>query len=226
MKTKIICTIGPSSLDFKTMKKMKSAGMDIVRINTKYGDFSQWEGILENAKKLKLKILIDIKGDSHLAWVKKQDFDYLAVSFTESSKMIQNIKKRFNSKITIISKIETRKGFKKIDEILEESFGIMVARGDLSKNVHYEKVPALQREILKKCYITNKFGITATEMLLSMTNSKTPTNAEVNDVATAIFLGSKGIMLSEETSIGKYPVLSVKTMRKISKESEKSLLKI
>lgn len=225
MKTKIICTIGPSSKKFETMKEMALAGMDIVRINTKYGNEKQWGEIIYNAKKLDVKIMIDIKSLKVIPWITSQKIDYLAISFAEKSSEINHIKSKINKNIKIISKIETELGIKNINSLIKSSWGIMVARGDLAKNVNFEQVPVLQREIIKKCRASRKFAITATEMLLSMTKSNSPTRAEVSDVATAVFLGSHGVMLSEETAIGKYPVLCVLTMRKITNESEKSLNK-
>lgn len=226
MKTKIICTIGPASSSFNIMKKMKSAGMDIIRLNTKYGNPSQWETILSNARKIKLEIMIDIKGNSAIDWISKQKFNYLAVSFAEKVSVLNDLKNKLDKGIKIISKIETKDGIKNINNLIKTSWGIMVARGDLARNVPFENVPVLQREILKKCRASKKFAITATEMLLSMTKSKSPTRAEVSDVATAVFLGSRGVMLSEETAIGKNPVLCVSTMRKITDEAEKSLSRV
>jgi pyruvate kinase len=223
MKTKIICTIGPSSKNFETMKEMVLAGMDIVRINTKYGNEKQWEDAISNAQKLGVKIMIDIKSTKFLNWVESQKIDYLAISFAEKASEINHIKNKIKKNVKIISKIETKLGIKNISQLIKSSWGIMVARGDLAKNVNFEQVPVLQREIIKKCRASRKFAITATEMLLSMTKSNSPTRAEVSDVATAVFLGSHGVMLSEETAIGKYPVLCVLTMRKIANESEKSL---
>jgi pyruvate kinase len=205
---------------------MKVAGMNIARINTKYGNPEQWEKIMDSIKNIGVEIMIDIKGLSAIDWAITQKFDYLAVSFANNSSMINNIKKKVDKKIKVIAKIETQSGIKNIDGIIKASWGIMVARGDLAKNVPFENVPVLQREILKKCRASKKFAITATEMLLSMTKSTSPTRAEVSDVATAIFLGSHGIMLSEETAIGKHPVLCVSTMRKIANEAEKSLSRI
>lgn len=222
MKTKIICTIGPSSKKFETMKEMALAGMDIARINTKHGDQKQWEEIISNARKLRIKIMLDIKNLKFIDWVKSQKPDYVAVSFAEKSSEINHIKSKLNKDVKIVSKIETELGIKNISQLIKSSWGIMVARGDLAKNVNFEQVPVLQREIIKKCRASRKFAITATEMLLSMTKSNSPTRAEVSDVATAVFLGSHGVMLSEETAIGKYPVLCVLTMRKITNESEKS----
>lgn len=223
MKTKIICTIGPSSESFSVLKKMKSAGMNIARINTKYGDISQWEGMIKFLTKINCEIMIDIKSLDVLDWVKSQKINYLAVSYAEKVSYLDKIKKILGKDVRIISKIETKKGLKNIDNLIKNSWGIMVARGDLGKNLSFEKVPVIQREIIKKCRAKKTFVVTATEMLLSMMNSKTPTRAEVSDVATAVFLGSNAVMLSEETTIGKYPVLSVKTMQKIVNEIEKSL---
>ena len=223
MRTKIICTIGPSSLDFETMKKMKVAGMNIVRINTKYGNPKQWEKIIDHATELNLEIMLDIKDLKLINWVASHQANYLAVSFAEKASIINFLKKKLNRRVKVISKIETRGGIKNINNLIKASWGIMVARGDLARNVNFEDVPVLQREILKKCRASNKFAITATEMLLSMTKSTSPTRAEVSDVATAVFLGSHGVMLSEETAVGKHPVLCVQTMRKITNEAERSL---
>jgi len=223
MKTKIICTIGPSSLKFETMKEMALAGMDIARINTKHGNQKQWEEIISNARKLRIKIMLDIKNLKFIDWIKSQKPDYVAVSFAEKTSEVNHIKSKLAKDVKIVSKIETELGIKNINSLIKSSWGIMVARGDLAKNVNFEKVPVLQREIIKKCRASRKFAITATEMLLSMTKSSSPTRAEVSDVATAVFLGSHGVMLSEETAIGKYPVLCVLTMRKITNVSERSL---
>ena len=223
MKTKIICTLGPSSLDFETIKRMKLAGMNIIRINTKYGNPKQWEKMIDYATELNLEIMVDIKDLKLIDWVASHQANYLAVSFAEKAFVITSLKKKLNRRVKVISKIETKNGIKNINRLIKASWGVMVARGDLARNVNFEDVPVLQREILKKCRAANKFAITATEMLLSMTKLKSPTRAEVSDVATAVFLGSHGVMLSEETAIGKYPVLCVQTMRKITNEAEKSL---
>ena len=130
-----------------------------------------------------------------------------------------------DKKIKIISKIETKKGLKNINELIKASDGIMVARGDLSKNIPFEKVPYYKKLIIDKCNSKRKFVIVATEMLLSMVKSKTPTNAEVEDVFSAVIEGGNALMLSEETAIGNYPVLTVKTMQKIISNAEKYLQK-
>lgn len=227
MKTKIIATIGPASIDYPTLKNMRKNGMDICRINLKHGNEKQWETIFQNVRKLKTcKILFDINNLEKIDWIKKHSFDYLAVSYTRDKEHIKKIKELFSPEIKIIAKIETGKGIKNIDEIIKESFGVMVARGDLSNNISYEKVPIEQKLIIKKCNAKKKFVITATEMLLSIVNSKSPERSEISDIANAVFDGANAVMLSEETAIGKYPALAVKIMNKTLKYTEKNLDKI
>ena len=224
MKTKIIATIGPASIDSETLKSMKKNGMDICRINTKHGNEGQWETLFKNAKKTKCEILFDINNLEKIEWIKKYDFDYIAISNAKDKSHIKKIKKLFlPKKIKVIAKIETKNGLKKVDEIIDESFGVMVARGDLSKNISYEKVPIEQKIIIKKCNAKKKFVITATEMLLSLMNSKSPERAEISDIANAVLDGSDAVMLSEETAIGKHPVLAVKVMNNTIRYTEKNL---
>lgn len=227
-KTKIIATIGPASMSYFTLKNMHKNGMDIARINTKYGNEKQYEKILKNLKKVDhCQIMFDINSTKKIGWIKKQDFDYIALSYTSGKEEIRKIRKLFSpKKIKIIAKIETKEGVKKIDEIINESDGVMVARGDLSKNISYEKVPIEQKIIIKKSKARKKFVITATEMLLSMMKSKSPERAEISDIANAVIDGSDAVMLSEETTIGKYPVLAVKAMKKTIEYTEKNAEKI
>ncbi len=217
----IIATIGPASNSRTILKRMASSGMTTARINTKYGSINQYEEMLGNLRGLKCKILFDIKNMGILKWIKIQRPDYVAVSFAESVKQIRDVRKIVGSRTKIIAKIETKKGINNIDNLIKESDGIMVARGDLGKNIPIEKVPIFQKIIIKKCNRKRKMVITATEMLLSMTKSKVPERAEVSDVANAVLDGSDALMLSEETAIGRYPVLAVKIMNKIIKETEK-----
>jgi len=223
MKTKIIATIGPASNNYPILKKMADSGMNIARINTKYGSIKKYLQIVNKLKRIgRCRILFDIKGLKMIGWLKTQDFDYLAVSFADTASQIKRIRRLFSpKKVKIISKIETKKGIKNIDNLIKESDGIMVARGDLGDNISFERVPITQKLIIKKCNKKKKIVVTATEMLLSMTKSKIPERAEVSDVANAVLDGSDILMLSEETAIGKYPALAVKTMRLIIKETEK-----
>ncbi|MBW2982156.1 pyruvate kinase [Candidatus Woesearchaeota archaeon] len=197
--------------------------MSIARINTKYGSIRYYLKIVDMLRKIgKCRILFDIKGLKMINWLKMQDFDYLAVSFADTTSQIKRIRKLFSpKKIKIISKIETKKGIININRLIEESDGIMVARGDLGDNISFERVPIAQKLIIKNCNKNRKMVITATEMLLSMTDSKTPERAEASDIANAVLDGSDALMLSEETAIGKYPALAVKTMNIIIRETEK-----
>jgi pyruvate kinase len=123
----------------------------------------------------------------------------------------------------LISKIERAQAVKNFDEILAASDGIMVARGDLGVDIPLERVPLVQKEIIKKCNHCGKPVITATQMLESMVSAARPTRAEVTDISNAIFDGTDAIMLSAETSVGKYPVAAVRTMSKIARETERCL---
>ncbi len=163
--------------------------------------------------------MLDIKSEEILSFCEDYKMDFIAVSFAESKEQIENIKSRFPDYI-IISKIESVKGISNYKEILEVSDGVMIARGDLSTAVTLEKVPPLQKQFTKEAILKNKYVIAATEMLLSMTEKPYPTNAEVSDVANAVFDGVNAVMLSEETAIGKYPVESVRIMEKIITEAE------
>ncbi|NLB79061.1 MAG: pyruvate kinase, partial [Clostridiaceae bacterium] len=154
----------------------------------------------------------------------KHDFDYIAASFTRTATDIIEIKNILEENggqdIQIIAKIENGEGVGNIDEILMASDGIMVARGDMGVEIDYNELPRIQKLLIKKAMIHGKKSITATQMLDSMIIKPRPTRAEISDVANAIYDGTSCIMLSGETSIGKYPVESVKTMAKIAKSTE------
>jgi pyruvate kinase len=223
MKTKIIATIGPASEKLSVLKGMVKAGMDIARLNTKYGSIEEFIKVTNYLKQIdKVKIMFDIKGDKMINWLINRDFDYLAISFAETGNQMNKYRKLFNKKIKIIAKIETKKGIDNLDEIIEASDGVMVARGDLGDHIHAEEVPVYQKLIIKKCNQKRKMVITATEMLLSMVKSRTPERAEVSDVANAVLDGSDYVMLSEETSIGQHPALVIKTMAEIIRDTEKN----
>ncbi len=227
MKTKIVATIGPASLNFEVLKKMVEAGLAIGRINTKYGSPKQYKEITGNLRKLDRPVMFDIKGTDEIEWLTNQNFDYLAVSFAETAEQINQIRHRFKDHdIKIIAKIEDQKGIDKLEELASASDGIMVARGDLGRNIKLEDVPIAQKLIIRKCNEMEKMVITATEMLLSMTHSKTPERAEVSDVANAVLDGTDYVMLSEETSLGEFPVEAVAEMNRIIFETEKNEKKL
>lgn len=153
------------------------------------------------------------------------EIDYLGLSFVRDAKDVMELKeliKQYNGKIKIISKIEKPQALKNIDEIITKSAGIMVARGDLGIEISPEKVPIVQKEIIKKANVQKKVVIVATQMLESMIEQPIPTRAEASDVANAIIDGTDAIMLSGETAAGKYPVEAVKMMASIAKNVENS----
>ncbi len=152
-----------------------------------------------------------------------EDIDFIAHSFVRSKDdvlAVQKILDEHNSDIKIISKIENQEGVDNIDEIIEASYGIMIARGDLGIEVPIEKIPGIQRRIIRKCMLAKKPVIVATQMLHTMINNPRPTRAEVTDIANAIYYRTDALMLSGETASGKYPVEAVKTMATIAEQAE------
>lgn len=329
-KTKIVCTIGPSSEEKKILKKMILAGMDVVRLNFSHGNYKEFSKIIKNIRqlskelnhpiavlqdlagpkfrigkikneplilkrgqtiilskkestnsisvnepklinalkikdiiflddgtkklkvikkyknKLKAKVLIGGKLFSHkginvpnlnikISAITKKDLkdikfgisknvDYIALSFVRSEKDIKKLKKLIKGKnIKIIAKIETSQALKNLNEIIKETDAVMVARGDLGIEIPIAKVPIIQRKIIEKSNAYGKPVIVATQMLKSMTESPFPTRAEVNDISSAVLDKADAVMLSEETSTGKYPLETVKIMNDVIRETEKKL---
>lgn len=157
----------------------------------------------------------------------EQGVDFIAASFVRTSKDVLEIRELLEqnggSHIQIIPKIENQEGVDNIDEIIQVSDGLMVARGDLGVEIPAEEVPLVQKTLIKKCNQVGKPVITATQMLDSMQRNPRPTRAEASDVANAIIDGTDAIMLSGETAAGLYPVESVRTMNKIAEYTENSL---
>ncbi|GIO31367.1 MULTISPECIES: pyruvate kinase [Paenibacillus] len=335
-KTKIVCTIGPSSESLENTKKLILAGMNVARLNFSHGDFEEHGNRIKNirqaAKELNktVAILLDTKGpeirtgkmavepielvqDEYITLTTEeilgdkdrisitykdlpndvevgstiliddgligltvvgvegteikcrivnggtikskkgvnvpgvaislpgitekdandivfgieQDIDFIAASFVRKASDVQEIRdlleKHNAGHIKIISKIENQQGVDNLDEILEASDGLMVARGDLGVEIPAEEVPLVQKRMIEKCNLAGKPVITATQMLDSMQRNPRPTRAEASDVANAIFDGTDAIMLSGETAAGKYPVESVLTMSRIAEKAESAL---
>lgn len=157
----------------------------------------------------------------------RNDFDVIAASFTRNAgdvNQLRNVLLSHNCDwIKIIAKIENREGVQNIDEIIRSSDGIMIARGDMGVEIPYEELPAIQKSIIKKCLLFGKPVITATQMLDSMIRNPRPTRAEITDVANAIYDGTSCLMLSGETSIGKYPLESLQIMSRIAEETERNI---
>ena len=171
---------------------------------------------------LKVPFMSD-KDREDIIFACKNDGDFLAASFVSCKEDVLEIKKIIEEQGTemkVISKIENTTAIKNIDEIIEESDGIMVARGDLGVEASMEDLPHYQKDIIKKCREHSKFVIVATEMLESMKENLRPTRAEVSDVANAMLDGTDAVMLSGETTVGKYPVEVVKIMADICEKQE------
>lgn len=318
-KTKILCTIGPSSASKETIEEMVKAGMNGVRINTAYGDFTQYSSTINKVRGVAdIPIVFDIKGPEirlkaaqkiavdkgeivkigfkseeisfnhdfydqinvsdviyidngkirtrvaeknnrvvHLLFMnngilddgkgvnipnkqlatptftkedleiikfaKDHEVEYFALSFVRNVRDLGKLKSQINGyEGGLIAKIENFEGVENFNEILRVADGIMVARGDLGVEIEPEKVPLVQKSIIRKCNQNGKPVITATEMLESMIQQPSPTRAEVSDVANAILDGTDTVMLSGETAIGKYPVEAVEMMSRIALETEKA----
>jgi len=318
-KTKILCTIGPSSLSKQTIEEMAKAGMNGVRINTAYGDFNQYDFVIDKIREIAdIPLVFDIKGPEirlkvtqkrnigkgevlkvgfngepisfnhdfydqmdiddilyidngkirarvvkknsrmlHLIFpnggliddgkgvnvpnkqlatptfrkedleiikfAKERDVEYFALSFVRNAndlKILKSVLDGFEG--GLIAKIENFEGVENFHEILEVADGVMVARGDLGVEIEPQKVPLVQKSIIRQCNQSGKPVITATEMLESMITQPNPTRAEVSDVANAILDGTDAVMLSGETAMGKYPVEAVEMMSRIALETEKA----
>jgi len=318
-KTKIVCTIGPASLQPEILEHMVRVGMNCARINTAYGDLGRYKQIVDNVRDVAdIPMLVDLKGpeirlqtDHELVvdvgdvldvgfngetirfnhnfvdqmnvgdvvfidngriktsvtekregslrlhvesggvifdgkgvnvpnkqlsvstlsetdhkiieFAKEFDIAYLALSFTRSTKDITTLKLAAEGfKGALIAKIENFDGVKNFDQILSAAEGVLIARGDLGVEIATERVPLVQKSLIRKCNQAGKTVITATEMLESMMKNPSPTRAEVSDVANAILDGTDATMLSGETAIGNYPVESVAMMARIALEAEKA----
>ena len=165
------------------------------------------------------------KDRNNILWAIDHDLDFIAHSFVRNKQDvldIQRILDERNSPIKIIAKIENQEGVDNIEEILEVAYGVMIARGDLGIEVPAEKIPGIQRMLIRKCVEVKKPVIVATQMLHSMINNPRPTRAEVTDIANAIYYRTDALMLSGETAYGKYPIEAVQTMTKVAREAEKT----
>ncbi len=166
------------------------------------------------------------KDIADLEFIIDNDLDWVALSFVRKAVDITELKKRIkakNSKIKVIAKIEMPEALKNIRDIIVESDGIMVARGDLGVEVPVEQVPIIQKEIIRKCMHRAKPVIVATQMMESMIDRTKPNRSEVTDVANAVLEGADAVMLSGETAMGNYPTMVVEMMSKIITEVEKTV---
>ncbi|MCX8095243.1 MAG: pyruvate kinase [Caldisericia bacterium] len=189
------------------------------------GELSDNKGINIPKENLDIPSLTE-KDKEDIKFGIKESVDYIALSFVKNENDIIYLK-NFLSKngysIPVIAKIEKKDAIKNIDKIIDVSDGVMVARGDLGIEVNLEEIAILQKKILNKTLFSEKFSITATQILDSMVERMYPTRAEVSDITNAIFDGTDALMLSQETAVGKYPVQAVKFLNKVSQKVEKWL---
>lgn len=160
-----------------------------------------------------------------IAFAVEQDVDFIALSFVRGAEDIRELKTLLGNKAgktKIIAKIEDQEGVKNLDAIIAEADGVMVARGDLGVEIPFEQLPRVQRHIIQRCAELGKRSIVATHMLESMIENPMPTRAEVTDVANAVYEEADAIMLSGETTTGKYPVRCVEVLDRIARATEQS----
>jgi pyruvate kinase len=239
---KIVCTLGPASQSAKVLGNLLKAGMDIARLNLNYGTIDEHARTISVVRRLSSEIglqtgiLLDCPGlkkypsayirtafREHLEFAKSQNIDFVALSFISSAEQVAEVRRLLTAidySVPLIVKIEQASALAESDLILDIADGIMVARGDLAIQISIEKVPLAQKRLIKAANQRGKPVITATQMLESMVTSSTPTRAEATDIANAVLDGTDALMLSEESAVGKYPVVAVETMVKIAMEAE------
>lgn len=187
-------------------------------------------GVLSNNKSINIPDVklnlpyLSLQDRKDINFAVSKGVEYLAISFVRSADDVLEIKDYIGRlgelNLKVISKIECQEGIDNIDEIIKVSDGIMVARGDMGVEIPFERIPQMQKKIIKKCREQGKLVITATEMLESMIEKSRPTRAEISDVANAVLDGTGAVMLSGETSVGRDPTLVIQTMDKIVRECE------
>ncbi|HEX9804770.1 MAG TPA: pyruvate kinase [Candidatus Dojkabacteria bacterium] len=325
IKTKIVCTIGPSSWDDNVLRRMIAAGMTVARINGAFADIAELKRVGDQIRNISddVALMLDIKGHEvrlnkfaedkkfnigdkltigstdqdeiypitypdlykdvktgdvllfddgnleakviqieggkiiceiisgeilspgksintpttnlnnpplterdieQIQFIKENNWDFVAASFVRKIDDVKGIQDQLQgSSIKIIAKIEDDEGVKNIDEIIDEVYGIMIARGDMGVEMPFEKIPFIQKDIIKKCNKKGKPVITATQMMDSMIRNPKPTRAEILDVANAIIDGTDAIMTSAETTKGEYPAETIEAMARIASEVESNV---
>lgn len=214
----VLCDDG--EIAFKIIDKEGDA---LIAEATNHGELGQRKSVNVPGVSIKLPSLTE-KDKHNIDLAIREDIDFIAHSFVRSKQDIldiQEILDRQRSRIKIIAKIENQEGVDNIDEILDVAYGVMVARGDLGIEVPQEKIPGIQRMLIRKCMQRNKPVIVATQMLHTMIKNPRPTRAEISDIANAVFAQTDAVMLSGETAYGAYPREAVQTMAEVCAEAEK-----
>ena len=200
----------------------KKSNIDCVVIQG--GILSSKKGVNFPNTKISLPSLTE-KDRMDLEFALEQEVDWVGLSFVRNARDIIELKHLIanrNGKSKVIAKIEKPEALECIDDIIKVTDGVMVARGDLGVEIPYQRVPIIQKMLIEKCISNAKPVIVATQMMESMISNMTPTRAEVNDVANAVLDGADAVMLSGETSVGKYPIEVIRTMSNIIEEVEKT----
>lgn len=215
-KTGIICTIGPAT--FGKVAELREAGMGIARLNFAYAKPEQLELLKE------VPVMVDVRKPEHLESIPEK-YSYAAVSFVSSSDDLASARDFTGAKI--VAKIETKEAMLNLDEIVRNADMVMVARGDLGKNLGIESIGVAQKKILMMCKIHGVPAIVATGLLESMIEQPEARRAEASDITHAIADGASYLLLANETAVGKYPVEATRFMRKVICQSlltQKTLL--
>jgi len=211
------------AIELRVKKETKT---DVITEVVNGGILSERKGINLPNTKLPIPSMTE-KDRKDLDWAMKQNIDYIALSFVrrgsdckEAIDLIKKLNKRESGRPLLVAKIEKAEAIENLDDILANTDGVMVARGDLGVETSAELVPVYQKQIIEKAVLNDKFVITATQMLQSMIESPRPTRAEASDVANAVWDGTDAVMLSAETAAGKYPIEAVATMQRIINSAE------
>ncbi len=211
-------------LEFKVLS---TDGTNIVTEVLAGGELSNRKSMSFPGKHMQ-QIYLSEQDKSDIAFGVEQDVDFIACSFVSVKQDLVDVHDYLKSlgkddTVELIAKIENQSGYDNIDEICTQCDGIMVARGDMGVEVPFERLPAMQKDLISRCRMIGKRVITATEMLESMIHNPRPTRAETSDVANAVYDGTSAVMLSGETAAGEYPVQAVRTMAKIAEEAENNI---
>lgn len=211
-------------LEFKVLS---TDGTNIVTEVLAGGELSNRKSMSFPGKHMQ-QVYLSEQDKSDIAFGVEQDVDFIACSFVSVRQDLTDVHDYLKAlgkddSVELIAKIENQSGYDNIDDICTECDGIMVARGDMGVEVPFERLPAIQKDLISRCRMIGKRVITATEMLESMIHNPRPTRAETSDVANAVYDGTSAVMLSGETAAGEYPVLAVKAMAKIAEEAERNI---